>query len=161
MQWVATPASKGSSWPRDQTPVSYIFCIGRQVLYHSCHPGSCCLCLIIAPWKVSFFFFSFLLLNLTNYSLIFCSCTMMCLGVHSIPPLWVWSVLEFLDWWLEKFSATIYLSISSTRILFWNCAYPLDFLSIFYTSDLSYFCHSPFISSWFFRDIFILLLSSC
>ena len=45
-----------------------------------------------------FFFFSFLLLNLTNYSLIFCSCIMMCLGVHSTPPLWVWSVLEFLDW---------------------------------------------------------------
>ena len=31
---VATPSSRGSSWPRDQTHVSYVSCIGRQVLYH-------------------------------------------------------------------------------------------------------------------------------
>ena len=74
---------------------------------------------------------------------------MTCRGVYCTPPLWVWSVLEFLDWWLEKFSVTIYLSISFTKILFWNCACLLDFLNIVYTSDLSYFCHSPFISLWF------------
>ena len=33
-EWVAVPFSRGSSWPRDQTCVSYISCIGRQVLYH-------------------------------------------------------------------------------------------------------------------------------
>ena len=32
--------SRGSSPPRDRTPISYIFCIRRQVLYHSCHLGS-------------------------------------------------------------------------------------------------------------------------
>ena len=31
LEWVATPFSRGSSHPRDQTCVS---CIGRQVLYH-------------------------------------------------------------------------------------------------------------------------------
>ena len=31
------PFSRASSQPRDQTLVSYISCIGRWVLYHSCH----------------------------------------------------------------------------------------------------------------------------
>ena len=34
LEWVALPSSRGSSWPRDQTPVS---CIGRWVLYHYHH----------------------------------------------------------------------------------------------------------------------------
>ena len=33
------PLSSESSWPREWTHVSYIFCIGRQVLYHWCHVG--------------------------------------------------------------------------------------------------------------------------
>ena len=28
------PSSGGSSWPRDQTHISYISCIGRQILYY-------------------------------------------------------------------------------------------------------------------------------
>ena len=34
LKWVATPSSRRSSRPWDQTSVSYISCIGRQVLYH-------------------------------------------------------------------------------------------------------------------------------
>ena len=34
LEWVAVPSSRGSSRPRDQTHVSYVFSIGRQVLYH-------------------------------------------------------------------------------------------------------------------------------
>ena len=34
--WSCSPPG-GSSWPRDQTHVSYIFCSGRQVLYHYHH----------------------------------------------------------------------------------------------------------------------------
>ena len=34
MEWVAMPSSRGSSQHRDQTHVSYISCIGRQVLYY-------------------------------------------------------------------------------------------------------------------------------
>ena len=34
LEWVAVTFSRGSSQPRDQTCVSYIRCIGRQVLYH-------------------------------------------------------------------------------------------------------------------------------
>ena len=33
-EWVAMPSSRGSSQPRDQTDISYVSCIGRQVLYH-------------------------------------------------------------------------------------------------------------------------------
>ena len=38
--WVAMPSSRGSSWPRDRTRVSYVSCIGWQVLYHKHHLGS-------------------------------------------------------------------------------------------------------------------------
>ena len=34
LEWVATPASRGSSRPRDRTCISYVCCIGTQVLYH-------------------------------------------------------------------------------------------------------------------------------
>ena len=34
LDWVAVPSSRGSSQPRDQTCISYVSCIGRQVLYH-------------------------------------------------------------------------------------------------------------------------------
>jgi len=34
LEWVAIFYSRGSSWPRDQTQVSYVSCIGRQILYH-------------------------------------------------------------------------------------------------------------------------------
>ena len=32
-KWVAMPSSTGSSWPKDQTHVSYVSCTGSQVLY--------------------------------------------------------------------------------------------------------------------------------
>ena len=35
LEWVVTPCSRGPSWPRDRTWVSYVPCIGRLVLYHS------------------------------------------------------------------------------------------------------------------------------
>ena len=34
LEWVAMPSCRGSSQPRDQTCISYTFCIGRCVLYH-------------------------------------------------------------------------------------------------------------------------------
>ena len=37
LEWVAIPFSRGSSWPSDQTHVSCISCIGRQILHH-CAP---------------------------------------------------------------------------------------------------------------------------
>ena len=37
LEWVAMPSSRGSSQPRDQTCISYVSCIGRQVLYQWCH----------------------------------------------------------------------------------------------------------------------------
>ena len=33
LEWVAMPSSRGSSQPRYRTSVSYVSCIGRQVLY--------------------------------------------------------------------------------------------------------------------------------
>ena len=34
-EWAAISSSKGSSWPRDQTQISWVSCIGRQIHYHS------------------------------------------------------------------------------------------------------------------------------
>ena len=34
LEWVALPSSRESSWFRNQSHVSYISCIGKQVLYH-------------------------------------------------------------------------------------------------------------------------------
>ena len=34
LEWVAMPFSRRSSRPRDRTHISYVSCIGRQVLYH-------------------------------------------------------------------------------------------------------------------------------
>ena len=34
LEWVTMPSSRGSSWPRDWTHISYGSSIGRQVLYH-------------------------------------------------------------------------------------------------------------------------------
>ena len=34
LEWVAMPSSRGSSRPRDRTHISYVSCIGGQVLYH-------------------------------------------------------------------------------------------------------------------------------
>ena len=33
LEWVVISFSRGSSWPRDQTHVSYVSSIGRQILY--------------------------------------------------------------------------------------------------------------------------------
>ena len=51
LEWVAMPFSRGSSWLRDQTWVSYVSCSGRWVLYHSCQLGS--LQVSIAPLRSS------------------------------------------------------------------------------------------------------------
>ena len=34
LEWIAVSYSRGSSQPRDRTHVSYISCIGKQILYH-------------------------------------------------------------------------------------------------------------------------------
>ena len=34
LEWVAISVSRGSSWPKDQTRVSRVSCLGRQILYH-------------------------------------------------------------------------------------------------------------------------------
>ena len=40
LEWVAVSSSRGSSQTRDQTHTFYVFCLGRQVLYHQRHLGS-------------------------------------------------------------------------------------------------------------------------
>ena len=34
LEWISLPSSRVSSQPRDRTHLSYVSCIGRQVLYH-------------------------------------------------------------------------------------------------------------------------------
>ena len=37
LAWVAVPSSRRFFWPRDQTRVSHVSCIGKWVLCHQCH----------------------------------------------------------------------------------------------------------------------------
>ena len=37
LEWAAVPSSRGSSWPRDWTCISYVSGLGRQVFHHSSH----------------------------------------------------------------------------------------------------------------------------
>ena len=39
LEWVAMPSSKGSSWPRDWTCISYVSCISRQASLPLVLPG--------------------------------------------------------------------------------------------------------------------------
>ena len=48
LEWVAMPSSRGSSWPRDRTHISYFSCIGRWVLYHSESNIFSLLCFVIS-----------------------------------------------------------------------------------------------------------------
>ena len=47
LEWVAISSSRGSSWPRDQTRVTWGSCIGRQILYHW---APCCGCHGSGAW---------------------------------------------------------------------------------------------------------------
>ena len=40
LEWVSMLSSRGSSLPRDLTYVSYMFCIGRWILFHKHYLGS-------------------------------------------------------------------------------------------------------------------------
>ena len=40
LEWVAILSSRGSSQPRDRTPIFYISCISTWVLYHEHHLGN-------------------------------------------------------------------------------------------------------------------------
>ena len=41
LEWVAISFSRVSSWHRDQTHISYVFCVGRWVLYYQHHLLMC------------------------------------------------------------------------------------------------------------------------
>ena len=49
VEWVVITSSRGSSRPRDHTRISYVSCIGRQVLYHQHHLGSASLYSFLPP----------------------------------------------------------------------------------------------------------------
>ena len=49
--WSGLPFSRGSSWPRGWTCVSYVSCIGRWVLYHWRHLGSVLVSIAKSFWE--------------------------------------------------------------------------------------------------------------
>ena len=55
LQWVAMPSSRAPSRPRDQTHVSYVSFIGRQVLYHY-HLGSPYMYIITFFWIIYLYY---------------------------------------------------------------------------------------------------------
>ena len=54
LEWVSTPPSRVSSPLRYQNHVSCVSCLGRWVLYHSCHLGSPgCMAAVSKKWRGS------------------------------------------------------------------------------------------------------------
>ena len=72
LEWVAMPSSRGSSWSRDWTRISYISWIDRRVLYHKCHLGSplstVALCKDHGDIEIKLGFYLLLLLLLSCFS---------------------------------------------------------------------------------------------
>ena len=71
MQWVVMPSSRGFSQPRDATRISYVSCIGRQVIYTSAP----IVLYTISPWE---------LLNIhchnTSFFMSYLSCSLSCIA---------------------------------------------------------------------------------
>ena len=70
-EWVAISSSRGSSWPRDQTHISCVPCIGRWILYRC------------ATWEVRIY--SLLLLLLSRFSRVWLCATPQ-MAAHQAPP---------------------------------------------------------------------------
>ena len=68
LEWVTMPSFRVSSRPRDGIYVSYVSCIGRQVLYHSCHLGSPYACMISTY-------------NICMYGVCVCVCVCVCISI--------------------------------------------------------------------------------
>ena len=61
LKWFAIPFSKGPSWPMDRTLASYVFCIGRWVLYFLSHQRSPHLYVWTHPYTWRHCLFNFLM----------------------------------------------------------------------------------------------------
>ena len=52
LEWVAMPSSRGSFRPRDRTPISYVFCTGRQFFTTSATWEAQWFILFATPWSI-------------------------------------------------------------------------------------------------------------
>ena len=85
LEWVVLPSSRGFSWPRDWTFISYVSCISRWVLYHSRH-----LILLYCwevLWEISLFHFIWLLVS-----------EFLCLQNPTPPPFLAYLFLHDIDY---------------------------------------------------------------
>ena len=122
LKWVAMPSSRGSSWPRDLTHVSYyVSCIGRQVLPKSTTWEARIVTLVFCSSNTVLQF----LLAMFEHSNFSTSLTIVCYFVfYSFlvfcfrrlqPPLWVWSynwlLTGFFLSWLNSMKAKTRLDL--------------------------------------------------
>ena len=73
LEWFAISYSTGSSWPRNNTQVSWVSCIGRQILYHW------------ETWEACFEMF-FLIEVSVQFSLVTQSCPTLCDPMNRSMP---------------------------------------------------------------------------
>ena len=85
-EWVAISFSRGFSWPRDQTHISCISCIGMQIFYYQLHLGSPHIS--VDPLLIIFFFafstFAFIHVQVRSLFNIFLTNSLHCLFFFSI-----------------------------------------------------------------------------
>ena len=95
LEWIAMTFFRGSSRPRDQTCISYVSCIGRQVLYHLGSPVCVCVCVCVCVWSVKV--------------LVTQSCPTLCNPVDgSLPGCSVYGILQvvLIVGWMEHLTAS-------------------------------------------------------
>ena len=88
LEWVAISFSKGSSWPRDWTNVSWISCTGRQIFYF-CAPGKP-RTVVYHPQNNFLVLYSELFITMwhVTISMRFCVCVCVCVCILSTTQLW-------------------------------------------------------------------------
>ena len=120
LEWVAISFSRGSSWPRDQTHISYASFIGRWVLYNYRHLGN--ILYSITQFHFSYYFsfwpwnyyLTFDLENAYYYSNVYFSCTRLQLLLFSLGAIINIVVengqhnLKGSTWWLLIHSSCIH-----------------------------------------------------
>ena len=117
LEWVAIPFSRGSSWPRDWTSISFGFCIGRQVLY------------IRATWKAPFQTYlsskNLLISSVSCLPFVLCSGSKILSFSQNIVPyylavlscFWILNYSWQIWWPLDKLIAISWIKLLGKKIL--------------------------------------------
>ena len=109
LEWVAIPLSRGSSWPRDLTCISYVSCIGRQVLFITSTTWEACIYIC-----VYIYIYTHIYIYMYSESEVAQSCPTLCDSMDcSLPGSSIHGILQarVLEWVAISFSIYMYIHV--------------------------------------------------